>query len=81
MSGIDEKLLGIMECPLAHVPLVQVGDWLYSTDAKTRRRYPIRDGIPVMLIDEAEVVEPEEFNRVMSEAGRPPASPSESGRQ
>ena len=73
MATIDEALLKIMECPHAHVPLIQVGDWLYSTDRSTRRKYPIRDGIPVMLIDESKVAELEEFDRVMAAAGRPQA--------
>lgn len=70
MSKIDDKLLRIMECPVAHVPLVQVGDWLYSTDPKTRRKYPVRDGIPIMLVDESEEVDQEEFERAMAEAGK-----------
>ena len=68
VNKIDEELLRIMECPVARVPLVQLGDWLYSTDPETRRKYPIRDGIPIMLIDEAQVADPEEFGRVMAEA-------------
>lgn len=68
MAEIDAELLRIMQCPVGHAPLIQAGDWLYSTDAETRRRYPIRDGIPIMLIEEAEVVEPDEFARVMAEA-------------
>ena len=32
MSKIDEELLSIMQCPVAHVPLIQKDDWLYSTD-------------------------------------------------
>jgi uncharacterized protein YbaR (Trm112 family) len=70
VATIREGLLKMMECPVAHAPLVQVGDWLYSTDRETRRKYPIRDGIPVMLIDESEVVAPEEFDRVMAKADR-----------
>jgi uncharacterized protein YbaR (Trm112 family) len=70
MTTIDRGLLEIMECPVGHAPLVQVGDWLYSTDPVTRRRYPIRDGIPIMLIDQAEVVDPKEFERIMSENRR-----------
>ena len=67
MTEISNDLLKIMECPVAHAPLVQVGDWLYSTDAETRRKYPIRDGIPIMLVEESQVVEPDEFERVMTE--------------
>ena len=68
MAKIDEELLRIMECPVAHAPLVQVGDWLYSTDPKTRHKYPIRDGIPIMLVEEAVVADPEEFERAMAQA-------------
>jgi uncharacterized protein YbaR (Trm112 family) len=68
MTRIDRKLLEIMECPMAHVPLVQVGDWLYSTDAETRRKYPIRDGIPIMLVEESQVADAVEFERAMAEA-------------
>jgi uncharacterized protein YbaR (Trm112 family) len=57
-----------MACPLSHAPLVQVGDWLYSTDPETRRKYPIRDGLPIMLIEEAETADPDEFERVMARA-------------
>lgn len=68
MAKLSSKLMEMLICPLARKPLVQVGDWLYSTDSDTRRRYPIRDGIAVMLIDESEIVSPEEFNKVMAEA-------------
>jgi len=68
MDKIHADLLKIMECPVAHVALVQVGDWLYSTDPETRRKYPIRDGIPIMLMEEAEVADLEEFERVMAAA-------------
>ena len=70
MSRIDKSLLDILACPETKAPLVQVGDWLYSTDPKTRRRYPIRDGIPIMLIEEAQTVPQEEFERVMARAGK-----------
>ena len=62
---INPELMEILVCPESHARLVQVGDWLYSTDPATRRRYPIRDGIPIMLIDESEVVNPEEFERIV----------------
>lgn len=68
MTKIDAELLRIMVCPVAHATLVQLGDWLYSTDPATRRKYPIRDGIPIMLIDESKVTDQAEFDRVMAEA-------------
>jgi uncharacterized protein YbaR (Trm112 family) len=67
MTKIDAELLRIMVCPVIHAPLVQLGDWLYSTEPATRRKYPIRDGIPIMLIDESEVTDQAEFDRVMAE--------------
>ena len=62
---LDPGLMEIMVCPESHARLIQVGDWLYSTDPATRRRYPIREGIPIMLIDESQVVDEAEFRRVM----------------
>lgn len=68
MAKIDAELLRIMVCPVTHAPLVQLGDRLYSTDPATRRKYPIRDRIPIMLIEESEVTDHAEFDRVMAEA-------------
>jgi uncharacterized protein YbaR (Trm112 family) len=34
--------------------LVQNGAWLVCQEADCRRKYPIREGIPVMLIDEGD---------------------------
>lgn len=68
MAEIDKELLEILVCPQSKAPLRQVGDWLYSTDPQTRRRYPIRDGIPIMLIEEAQTVSPEEFERVLGQS-------------
>ncbi len=64
---IQPELLGTLVCPQSHARLVEVGDWLYSTDPATRRRYPIREGIPIMLIDESEVVDQEEFDKVIQQ--------------
>jgi uncharacterized protein len=49
---IDQKLLDILACPLCKTPVKQEGDRLVCTQCG--RRYPVRDGIPVMLIEEAE---------------------------
>jgi len=49
---IDQELLDILACPVCKTPVRLDNDWLVC-DA-CGRRYPIRDGIPVMLIEEAE---------------------------
>lgn len=64
---LDPELLSILACPESKAPLIPLGDWLYSTDPATRRRYPVRDGIPIMLIEESEVVAEDEFQRIMAE--------------
>lgn len=62
---IDKELLNILVCPESKAALMQIGDWLYSTDRTTRRRYPVRDGIPILIIEESEVVDQSEYDRVM----------------
>lgn len=49
---IDPQLLEILACPVCKTPIRQESDRLICDACK--RRYPIRDGIPVMLVDEAE---------------------------
>lgn len=50
---IDAGLLEILACPVDHAPVREAGERLVCTGCG--RRYPVRDGIPVMLIDEAEL--------------------------
>ena len=45
---IDQKLLDILICPVSKDSLILVGEELFSK--KGMLAYPIRDGIPVMLI-------------------------------
>ena len=71
MAEIDKDLMGILVCPKTKAPLIQAGDWLYSTDRETRLRYPIRDGIPIMLVDEAEAVDLDEFKKVVGASAKP----------
>ena len=49
---IDPKLLEILACPACKTGVALKGDRLVC--AKCGRRYPIRDGIPIMLVEEAE---------------------------
>jgi uncharacterized protein YbaR (Trm112 family) len=61
---IDTKLLEILACPACddRPPVRLEGDWIVCTVCA--RRYPIRDGIPIMLVDEA--VAPEQANNSQS---------------
>jgi uncharacterized protein YbaR (Trm112 family) len=54
MSVIDPKLLEILACPACKSDVVLV-DENRLVCVQCRRAYPIRDGIPVMLIDEATI--------------------------
>lgn len=55
MSEIDAELLDILVCPLTRSKLVLEGDELVGQVGSLR--YPIRDGIPVLLIEEAKLPE------------------------
>lgn len=52
---VDAKLLEILVCPVDKEPVKQEGDFLICSVCK--RKYPIREGIPVMLVDEAVIEE------------------------
>lgn len=49
---IDPKLLEILACPACKTSVTLDGERLVCVQCG--RRYPIRDGIPVMLVEEAE---------------------------
>ena len=50
-NHIDPELLDILRCPLTRSRLRQEGDFLISEVGGLA--YPVRDGIPVMLVEEA----------------------------
>jgi uncharacterized protein YbaR (Trm112 family) len=54
-EGLDPTLLEILACPDDKEPVIyqKEGDAERLTCTKCGKRYPVRDGIPVMLIDEA----------------------------
>lgn len=62
---ISKDLLEILCCPETKADLVLDGDSLVSVDKTTRRRYRIEDDIPVMLIDESEQLEIDEWTEIM----------------
>jgi uncharacterized protein YbaR (Trm112 family) len=51
---LEAGLLEILACPACHAPLREEGDELICTaEAECGLVYPVRDGIPVLLVDEA----------------------------
>ncbi|MCK4810357.1 MAG: Trm112 family protein [Candidatus Omnitrophica bacterium] len=55
---IDEELLKILACPACKGDLVLKNNRLVCV--KCKKSYPIKDDIPVMLIEEAEIDEEKE---------------------
>jgi hypothetical protein len=53
---IDKNLLKMLVCPQCNGPLLQVGDELVCE--KSQLAYPIQDGIPVLLVEEARELQP-----------------------
>ena len=54
--ALDPRLLAVLACPVDKGPLYYVGDEGGLYNPRLRRRYVVREGIPVMLPDEAESV-------------------------
>lgn len=50
---VDPKLLEILVCPLTKAPLRYDVEAQELISEKAGLAYPIRDGIPIMLVDEA----------------------------
>ena len=50
---LDRKLLEILVCPLTKGPLQYDREKQELVSRKAKLAYPIRDGIPIMLVDEA----------------------------
>jgi uncharacterized protein YbaR (Trm112 family) len=60
MSSIDPKLLEILVCPLCKGPLVYRKDAAELVCKGDRLAFPVKDGIPVMLEEDARKLPPQE---------------------
>jgi uncharacterized protein YbaR (Trm112 family) len=73
---VDAKLLEILVCPVTKGPLTYDKQRQELISRSARLAYPIRDGIPVMLEDEARRLEPAEYEGdTGTAAARPGGSP------
>lgn len=60
---MDKRLLDILVCPVTKGPLTYNQDTQELWSKSSRLAYPIRDGIPVMLPDEARPLTTEEIEK------------------
>src|SRR5215204_3787992 len=65
-GSLDPRLLAVLACPQDKGPLYYLGDQTGLYNPRLRRRYEVRDGIPVMLIDEAHTVDQAAHDALMA---------------
>jgi uncharacterized protein YbaR (Trm112 family) len=66
--ALDPLLLEILACPQDKGPLLYFADEDALYNPRLHRRYAIKEGIPDMLIDDAEDVTMDEHERLMAKA-------------
>jgi uncharacterized protein YbaR (Trm112 family) len=68
---IDDWLLEILACPACHAPLREddAASELVCTNSECALAYPVRDDIPVLLVDEARRPDQPEAGAVGEDAG------------
>lgn len=63
MADIDKKLLEILVCPVTKAPLRYKSDSQELISDQAKLAFPIKDGIPVMLVEEAREIEDTEIKK------------------
>ena len=61
---MDKRLLDILVCPVTKGPLIYDREKQELISRSARLAYPIRDGIPVMLEEEARTLTTEEIDKL-----------------
>ena len=56
-ADVDPRLLEILVCPVTHGPLVYDRDAGELISQGAKLAYPIRDGVPIMLPEEARTID------------------------
>jgi uncharacterized protein len=77
--ALDPQLLEILACPEDKGPLLYFADEDSLYNPRLKRRYAIREDIPIMLIDEAETVDDAEHERLLTKAEAQGISPTFEG--
>lgn len=66
--ALAKQLLEILACPEDKGPLIYIESEQVLYNPRLKRRYEIRDDIPVMLVDEATTVDDAEHDRLVAKA-------------
>ena len=66
--ALDPQLLDILACPEDKGPLLYFEGEGSLSNPRLKRRYAVRDDIPIMLIDESETVSDAEHDRLLAKA-------------
>ena len=74
--ALDPQLVEILACPDDKGPLLDFADEQSLYNPRLKRRYAIRDDIPIMLIDEAETVTDAEHERLLGKAAADDIQPT-----
>jgi uncharacterized protein len=67
--ALDPVLVSLLVCPEDKQPLIYLDDEDVLYNPRLHRRYRIVDGIPQMLISEAEAVDDAEHDRISARSG------------
>lgn len=73
---LDPNLLDILACPEDKGPLLYLEHESALYNSRSKRRYRIEDDIPIMLIDESEVVDDGEHDRIMADVAAKGIAPT-----
>jgi len=85
MTTIEsEGLADLLACPACHARLLATVDSLVCTGTECRLRFPIREGIPVLLVEEAELLDEVDWQAAVGDCAEDSvadhlASPTETG--
>ena len=74
--ALDPLLVEILACPQDKGPLLYFADEDALYNPRLRRRYLVKDGIPDMLIEDAEDVDDVEHERLMAKAAADGVKPN-----
>jgi uncharacterized protein YbaR (Trm112 family) len=74
--ALDPQLLEILACPDDKGPLLYFADESILYNPRLKRRYEVRDDIPIMLVDEATTVDDAEHDRLVAKAEAEGISPT-----